>query len=151
MKLRHIAAVAVIACGLSQAAWGASPPAGHALSAYLVKVKPLNSAVVAAEASWIKAKGHPKKGSNNTDPSVNKKALITTLQQTAGKMKRIVPPAALKSAHAAFVSSLKLEAQGANGRASTLRTRWRLAVTQQLRRFRLAVPHWVQQVRDPLA
>jgi len=152
MKIRHIAAVAVIACGLSQTAWGASPPAGHALSAYLAKVRPLNSAVVAAEASWIKASNaHPKKNSNNTNPGVNKKELIATLQQTAGKLKRIVPPAALKSAHAAFVSSLKLEAQGANGRANTLRTRWRLAVTQQLRSVSLAVPRWVQQVRDPLA
>jgi hypothetical protein len=151
MKLRHIAAVAVVACGLAQAASGASPPAGHALSAYLAKIKPLNSAVVAAEASWIKAKAHPKKGSNNTDPSLNKKELITTLQQTAVKLKRIVPPATLKSAHAAFVSSLKFEAQGANGRANTLRTQWRQAVTVQLRRARLVVPHWVLQVRDPLA
>jgi hypothetical protein len=150
-KLRHIAVVAVLACGLSHAAWGASPPAGHALSAYLVKIKPLNSAVVAAEASWIKAKAHPKKGSNNSDPSVNKKALIATLQQAAAKLKRIVPPTPLKGAHAALVSSLKLEAQGANGRANTLRTRWRLAVAQQLRLAGLAVPHWVQQVRDPLA
>ncbi len=151
MKLRHIAAVAVVVGGLSQAAWGASPPTGHALSAYLGKVKPLNAAVVAAEASWLKAKAHPKGNANNTNPSVNRKELTATLLQTAGKLKRIVPPATLKSAHAALVSSMKLEAQGANGRADALRTRWRLAVTQQLRRAGLPVPHWVQQVRDRLA
>jgi len=152
MKLRHIATVAVIACGLSQAAWGASPPAEHALSAYLAKVKPLNSAVVAAEASWIKAaKAHPKKNANNTNPGVNKKELIGTLLHTSTALKRIVPPATLKSAHAALVSSLKLEAQGANGRANAFRTRWRQAVTFQLRRAGLAVPPWVKLVRDPLA
>jgi hypothetical protein len=152
MKLRHIAAVAVMACGLSQAAWGASPPTGHALSTYLAKVRTLNAAVVAAEGSWIKAaKAHPKKDSNNTNPGVNRKELIATLLHTAGALKRIVPPATLKNAHAAFVSSLRLEAQGANGRANTLRTRWRRAVILQLRRAGLRVPRWVQQVRDPLA
>jgi hypothetical protein len=150
MKLRHIAAVAVVAGGLSQAAWGASPPAGHALSAYLAKVKPLNAAVVAAEASWLKAKAHPKGNANNTNPSVNRKELTATLLHTSSVLKRTVPPATLKSAHAALVSSLKLEAQGANRRANTLRTRWRQAVTRQLRQAGLTVPHWVAQVRDPL-
>jgi hypothetical protein len=152
MKLRHIAAVAVMACGLSQAAWGASPPTGHALTAYLAKVKPLNAAVVAAEASWIKAaKAHPKKGTNNTNPGVNRKELIATLLTTSRAMKRVVPPAVLKDPHSAFISSLQLEAQGANSRANTLRTRWRQAVSLQLRRAGLAVPHWVTQVRDPFA
>jgi 2-polyprenyl-6-methoxyphenol hydroxylase-like FAD-dependent oxidoreductase len=149
-KLLHITAVAVLACGLSQAASGASPPASHALSAYLAKVKPLNAAVAAAEGSWMKAKAHPKKGSNNTDPSVARKELIATLLHTSSALKRIVPSATLKNAHAAFISSLKLEARGADGSANRLRTRWRDAVVFQLHRAGLAVPRWVKLVRDPL-
>jgi hypothetical protein len=97
------------------------------------------------------AKAHPKKNSNNTNPGVNRKELVATLVHASNAVKRIVPPASLKSAHAALVSSLRLEAQGANGRANTLRTRWRQAVILQLRRAGLPVPRWVQQARDPLA
>jgi len=141
-----------MAGGLSQAAWAASPPTSHALSVYLAKVRPLNAAVVAAEASWSKAaKAHPKKNTNNTNPGVNRKELIATLQHAASALERLHPPSTLGSAHAALVSSLKLQAQGVNGRANALRSRWRVAVTRQLRRAGLPVPHWVQQVRDPFA
>jgi hypothetical protein len=149
-NLLPIAAVAVMAFGLSQAALGASP-ATPTLGAYLAKVKPLNGAVVAAEASWLKAKAHPRKNANNTNPGVNRKQLVATLLHTSSALKRIVPPATLKNAHAAFVSSLKLEARGADGSANRLRTRWRDAVISQLHRVGLVVPRWVKLVRDPLA
>jgi hypothetical protein len=143
----------VVACGLVQAAPGASsPPTAHALSAYLAKMARLNAAVVQAENAQIKASNaRPKKRTNNTDPGLTRRALIATLLRTSSAMKRIVPPAVLKSPHAAFVSSLQLEAQGANSKANALRTRWRQAATLQLRRAGLAIPHWVTQVRDPFA
>jgi hypothetical protein len=151
-KLLHIAAVAVSAGGLAiPAAWGGTPATARSLTAYLAKVKPLNAVVVTAEASWIKAKAHPEKGSNNTDPAVARKELVATLLQTSSALKRIVPPATLRNAHVALVSSLKLEARGKDRSANRLRTRWRDAVVFQLHRAGLAVPRWVKLVRDPLA
>ena len=151
-KLLHIAVVAALAGGLvTQAAWGSTPPTARSFTAYLAKVKPLNAAVAAAEASWMKAKAHPSKRSNNGNPGVARKELIATLLHTSSALKRIVPPATLKNAHVAFVSSLKLEARGADGSANRLRTRWRDAVISQLHRAGLAVPRWVKLVRDPLA
>jgi len=151
-KLLRIAAVTVLAAGFAtQAASGASPSPGRALSAYLAKVRPFNRAVVAAEASWLKAKAHPKGNANNTNPSLNRKELVATLLRTSSALKRIHPPATLKSAHEAFVSSLKLEARGADGSANRLRSRWRNAVVAQLRSAGMAVPRWVKLVRDSLA
>jgi hypothetical protein len=148
-KPLYIAALSVLACGLATQAASAAP-APRPLTLYLAKVKPLNAAVVVAEASWLKAKAHPK-SSNNSDPTVNRKALVATLKQTSTVLKRIVPPAALKQAHATLVSSLKLEAQGADGKANQLRKHWRGAVIAALHRAGLSVPAWVKSVRDPLA
>lgn len=151
--LPQLAITMVAACGLVQAAPAASSPAtAHALSAYLSKMARLNAAVVQAENAQIKAsKTRPKKRSNNTNPSLTQRALTDTLLRTSRAMERVVPPAVLKDPHSAFVSSLQLEAHGTNSRANTLRIRWRQAVTLQLRRAGLAVPHWVTQVHDPFA
>lgn len=153
-KLLPQLVVVIVATGaLVQAAPGASsPPTAHALRAYLAKMAPLDAAVVQAESAQIKAtKTRPKKRANNTNPDLTRRALIATLLRTSSAMKRVVPPAVLKDPHSAFVSSLQLEAQGANSRANTLRIRWREAVSLQLRRAGLAVPRWVTQVRDPFA
>jgi hypothetical protein len=150
-KLTHIAVTAVIAGGVAHTASAASPTSHHALSVYLGKVKPLNASVFVAETALLKAERAAKHGQNNTSPAAARKDLKATLLTSARKLSRIVPPANLRAANAAFVSSLRLEARGTDGRANRLRMRWRNAVLTQLHRAGLAVPKWVELVRDPLA
>jgi hypothetical protein len=146
-----VTAVVVVAAGLAQTASGARPSTGHSLKLYLAKVKPLNAAVVVAETSLIKAQKAGSQGSNNTNPAVARKDLNATLLHSSKALKRIVPPTALKEAHAAFVSSFVLEAQRADTRANRLRREWRAAAIRELQRAGQAVPRWVKQVRDPFA
>jgi hypothetical protein len=105
----------------AHAAMGASGSATPSeLTKYLNKMAPLNAKVVQSENRLIKAELALLHGGPNT-VTASQRAMVATLLSTATRMSQVVPPSVLKGPHAAFISSLKLEARAANAQANALR------------------------------
>jgi hypothetical protein len=142
-----VVVLSAVVGALAQAGSTAGPATASELTAYLAHVAPINAAVVKAEKVFTAADLAALNG-KTVNLKKAQQVLISSLLNASAKLKRVTPPTVLKGPHAAFVSSLKLEAQGSETEASTLRIQWRQEVIAQLRRVGLAVPLWVKQVHN---